>query len=66
MAREKPLFRVNLDRLDAAFPNKEVLSLKDIADFTGKSVRTITRKFKTNPDIGGISKTVLANRLAQE
>ena len=66
MPREKPLFRINLDRIDAAFPDKEVLSLSDIATYTGKSLRTITRKYKINKEIGGISKATLANRLSQE
>jgi len=37
MPREKELFRDNLERLDAAFPNKEMLTQKEVSKFTGIS-----------------------------
>lgn len=66
MPREKPLFRANLDRLDARFPNKEVLSFEEIADFFGFSKRSAQRKFKYNRIIGGIAKTTIARALSEE
>lgn len=66
MAREKPLFRDNLDRLDVAFPDKEVLQYRDIAKYLGKSCVTVKRHFQKdyNKKLGGISKTVLASILS--
>lgn len=66
MPREKPLFRDNLDRLDVAFPNKEILKYQDIADYLGVSKVTVKRKFQKdyNKKLGGISKAVLASILS--
>lgn len=64
MPREKELYRENLDRLDKAFPNKEVLSQIDVAIYTGKSLPTINRRKWYDPKIGGISKTKLASLLS--
>lgn len=46
MAREKPLFRDNLDRLDVAFPDKEVLQYRDIAKYLGKVALLLSDTFK--------------------
>lgn len=46
MAREKPLFRDNLDRLDDAFPDKEVLQYRDIAKYLGKVALLLSDTFK--------------------
>lgn len=46
MAREKPLFRDNLDRLDIAFPDKEVLQYRDIAKYLGKVALLLSDTFK--------------------
>lgn len=54
MAREKPLFRNNLDRLDEAFPNREVLKYKDIADITGLSLRTVRLSISRRVPISSI------------
>ncbi len=46
MPREKPLFRDNLERLDASFPEKEWLGLSDIKKYTGiKDNRTVYKRF---------------------
>lgn len=55
MPREKPLFRENLDRLDEKFPNKEVLSFKEVSEFCGLSILTIKRRGWYNPKFHGIS-----------
>ncbi len=36
MPREKPTFRLELEQLRAYFPGRNVLSKKDIMDYTGK------------------------------
>ena len=43
MAREKEGFRDNLERLDKAFPGKELLNRKDVAVYTGVSTRTVQK-----------------------
>lgn len=66
MAREKELFRENLDRLEKRFPDKEVLKYEDIANYLGRSKRFVSEHFKQhyNKKIAGISKTVLARILS--
>lgn len=66
MPREKPLFRANLDRLDAKYPDGEVLSFKQIADYLNCSISTAKRKFKYNKLIGGIAKATVARALSEE
>lgn len=39
MAREKPLFRDNLDRLDDAFPDKEVFAVSGHRKVSRKKLR---------------------------
>lgn len=41
MAREKELFRDNLVRLDAAFPNKDLIPIKEAAQYIGCDYRTL-------------------------
>ena len=62
MAREKPLFRDNLERLDQIFPSRELLRKKEVADFLGIDVRTATRRFSFTKNY--ISKVKLASELS--
>lgn len=64
MPREKPLFRVNLDRLDAAYPGKEILSIRDVADYMGVSVKSVQRRKWYDKTVCGIPKTKLASLLS--
>lgn len=66
MPREKPLFRINLDRLDERYPYREALSFQDVADYLGCSICTAKRKFKYNKLIGGIAKATVARALSEE
>ena len=43
--REKELFRDNLERLDMAFPGKELLSKKDVAMYCGMDNHTVVNRF---------------------
>lgn len=66
MAREKPAFREILDRLDAAFPGRELIQQKELAQFLGVDVRTTKKYFsacesKLHP---GYCKTKVARILA--
>ncbi|RGX53796.1 hypothetical protein DWV16_16360 [Anaerotruncus sp. AF02-27] len=66
MPLEKPTFRDNLERLDSAFPGKEILSVTDVSNYTGftrKTARTLFNFKKFGPKVG-ISKTCLARELS--
>ena len=45
MTREKPAFREILDRLDEAFPGRELIQQKELAKFLGVDVRTVKKYF---------------------
>lgn len=66
MAREKPLYRNNLDRLDEAYPDKQVLKYQEIAELTGLSIRTVKKYYQRfyKKELGGVSKTVVASILS--
>lgn len=66
MAREKELYRSNLDRLDEKFPNKEVLTYAELATLLGKSLKFVYKHYKKyyNKNLAGISKTVIARELS--
>jgi len=48
MSREKEGFRDNLERLDAFFPGKEMLTVKDVARFEGCCRQTASRRYRYN------------------
>ena len=56
--KETANFRDALERLDAAFPGKELLTAKEVATFTGRSYNWVIRKIPKGPL--GISKVQLA------
>lgn len=62
MAREKEFFREQLQRLDERFPDKEMLSQKELAEFLGCTTRTIKNRYDHlfTPGLG-ISKVKAAN-----
>ena len=62
MPREKELFRDNLERLDKAFPNKELLQKKDVITYTGAGYKIVTRMYEFNNNT--ISKVKLARALS--
>jgi hypothetical protein len=59
---EKEAYRDNLERITAAFPNKEMLCCKDLMRFTGLSYGTVKRRFL--PDERYISVATLARKLS--
>lgn len=65
MAREKETYRSLLDRLDERFPNKEIISQKEFAEFLGKSRWFIYDNYKDCKINGGYPKTVIAKALAR-
>lgn len=64
MAREKELYRDNLDRLDKAYPQRECLRINDIAIYLGCSYQTAYRRFKKYNKRGGVSKCIVARELS--
>lgn len=66
MAREKELFRDNLERLDKRFPDKELLNVANVSRFCGLSEERAKQMFDFKR-IGGrwyISKVKLASALS--
>ena len=45
MPRERPAYRDNLERLNTAFPARDMLSVTDVVKFTGRNYRTVKRHF---------------------
>lgn len=64
MPREKELFRPYLERLDVFFPDKEIISQKECAEFTGYCTRKVKKVFGVGRN--GITKLNLARKLASE
>ena len=65
MAREKELFRENLEQLNDRFPDKEVLKYEDLAAVCGYSKRAAQRNWQKfyNRAIGGVPKATVARVL---
>ena len=62
MSREKETYRINLERIDAFFPDKELLSKNDVVKFTRRSEPTVSKLFKFNGNY--ISKASFASQLS--
>lgn len=62
MPREKESYRDNLERLDMAFPGRELLTINDVSVFLGINYRTVKKwyEFRNNR----ISKATLARMLS--
>lgn len=66
MAREHPLFRDYLERLDEKFPDSpEYISVNDVGTFCGRGKTYVYKNFGNIIDSGKISKTKLAYALCQ-
>lgn len=63
MPREKPAYRDNLERIIERFPGKEVLTIKEVSEFTGKNPRTVSKYFPIKKGLG-ISIATLARELS--
>ena len=59
MARERPDYRDLLERLDRAFPGREMLTRDDLASFLGVSRQTVYNRYSF-PSRVKISKTQAA------
>ena len=67
MPREKPAFRETLDRLDAAFPGRETIMQKELAEYLGISPNTVRKYFKDcyNKHTRNYPKTKIAAYIAE-
>lgn len=45
MALEKPSYRDNIERIKEFFPDKELLNIKNVAEFCGLNRRTVLELF---------------------
>lgn len=64
MPRERPEYRDLLERLDEAFPNKEMLTRQEVADWLGVGRNTVTRRYKW--PAGRVTKTMVARAVASK
>lgn len=62
MSREKENFRIQLERIDKAFPDKEILNRKDVSKFTGICYSEVGKHFTLNK--GKITKVQLAREMS--
>lgn len=62
MPREKADFRDLLERLDTAFPGKELLEKQEIAAWLGVNPRTVSRRY--NFPRGKVTKTAVARAVS--
>lgn len=62
MPREKETFRDNLERLDKAFPGKELLTKTDVVGYTGVCYAKARKIFRFKGNY--ISKAVFASDLS--
>lgn len=64
MSSEKDeTYRDNLERIINRFPGKEILTYKEVQEYTGKGYRVIKRLFP-EPKFGGIPIVLLARMLS--
>lgn len=63
MPREKEMFRVHLERLDAAFPGRELIAKSEIAAWLGISKSTLQRRY-TLPPGQLVTKTAVARAIS--
>ena len=59
---ESPFYRYNLGLLNENFPDKNILSIKDVAEFEGKHYTTIQRKYNLPRE--GITKVEYAHLIS--
>ena len=64
MAREKEGFRDNLALLNERFPDKDMLTLREVAAFVGWDVATVKRHIRFNETTRKVSKADLARQVS--
>lgn len=64
MPKEVPGFRDNLERLDAAFPGRELVKKVELAGWLGISTKQMSRMFELPPG-QLVTKVAIARELAK-
>lgn len=63
MGRELANYRDILERLDEAYPGRELLTREEVAAFLGVNPRTVKRRYDF--PAGRVTKTMVARMVAQ-
>jgi len=63
MPREKPEYRDNYEALREHFPDKMMLTAKDVADYCGRDPRTVRKLYDISRE--GITVPTLARRMCR-
>lgn len=63
MPREAITYRNNLERINERFPDREMLRIKDVCDFTGSNYRKVRKVYPFNAE-HKISKATLARYMS--
>ena len=61
--KEPAGYRLNLEQLNAVFPDAGMLTKKQVAEYIGCDVRSVTRNIRFNTTTGRISKSDLARQI---
>lgn len=64
MSREKDGYRENLELLNARYPGADMLTINQVAAFTGMTRQTVRQKFPFNDLTRRISKADLARLIS--
>ncbi len=64
MAREKEGYRENIALLNERYPEKDMLTIADVAAFIGCSERTVRRNICFNKATGRVTKADLARQVS--
>lgn len=62
MPKEKADYRDLLERLDQAFPGRELISKHEVAAWLGVSLRTVNRRYSMPGSL--VTKTMVARRVS--
>ena len=63
MAREKEGYRDTIELLNARFPEKDMLNIAEVMEFTGMSRNTVKKNIRFNTTMGKITKADLARQV---
>lgn len=64
MAREKEGYRLNIELLNARFPEKDMLTVAEAAAFMGVSESTVRRRIRFPGNLKRITKADLARQVS--
>jgi len=63
MSKEKEAYRDNLERIIEHYPNREILTYKQVSEYLGICERTVKKYFK-DKKFGGVPIVLLARMLS--